>query len=160
MATKKINDRDKCIFINTCPWQVSFAQITRPGDITAEPNARVTRISIEEIYEQVQAGNTGFTGTDGYGHHAAFQIQDLAQYNYIFGTDAEKLPEYLNEEALKNLVEISNKDQFYAELDRVIVTNSDKRYTAYIVDNSPYLADCPAWMIRAIERKTGARFDV
>lgn len=160
MAVKKINDRDKCVFVNTCPWQVSFSTITRPGDLTAEPNARITRLSVEEIYEQIQAGNKGFTGEDGYGHHAAFQIEDLGQYNYLFGTNAETLPEYLNEEVLKNLVEITNKSEFMKELDRVIVTNADKRYTAFIVDNSPYLADCPAWMIRAIERKTGAKFDV
>lgn len=160
MATKKINDRDKCVFVNTCPWPVSFSMITRPGDITAEANARVTRVSIEEIYEQIQAGNSGFTGTDGYGHHAAFQVEDLAQYNYLFGTDKEALPEYLSEDVLKNLVEITNKNEFLAELDRVIVTKSDKRMATYVLDNSSYLADCPAWMIRAIERKTGARFDV
>ena len=160
MATKKINDRDKCIFTNTCPWSVSFTMITRPGGITAEPNARVTRVSVEEIYEQIQAGNTGFTGTDGYGHHAAFQVEDLAQYNYLFGTDRDALPEYLSEDALRNLVEITNKDAFLAELDRVIVTKSDKRKANYVIANSDYLVNCPAWMIRAIERKTGARFDV
>lgn len=160
MATKKINDRDKCIFINTCPWQVSFSTITRPGDLTVESNARVTRISVEEIYEQIQAGNTGFTGTDGYGHHAAFQIEDLNQYNYLFGTNAETLPEYLNKDVLKNLCDIENKNEFKKELDRLIITNADKGYTAHTLDNSDYLVDCPQWMIRAIEKKTGAKFDV
>ena len=159
MATRKINDRDKCIFTNTCPWTTSFAMITRPGGVLVEANARVTRVSVEEIYEQVQAGNTGFTGTDGYGHHAAFQVEDLAQYNYLFGTNAEKLPEYLSKDVLKNLCEIENKDEFNAELERVIITKSDKRKAAHILNDCDYLVDCPAWMIRAIERKTGTKLD-
>ena len=157
--TKTIfSEREKVRFKNLRPWDIGFDAVCNHDSILIEGNTTMTRLSIQEIYEQVQRGNPAFCGVDGYGKHAPFRILDEEKYRYIFDTDSG-LPEQMNEELIEELLKIRDRKKFEKRLDEVVLTRGDERHLAYVVGNRNDLDDFPGWMIKMIEKKTGHRFD-
>lgn len=157
---KNINDRDKVRFKNLRPWDISFRAVIYPEDVVVAGNMIMTRLSVAEIYEQIQRGNSCFLGVDGYGKHAPFRILDADQYRYLFGLDENaKLPEQMDEALVDSLLKIKDREKYSKRLDEILLTSGDKRQLAHIIANRIDLDGLPMWQINAITAKTGQRFD-
>lgn len=152
------SEREKVRFKNLRPWDIGFNAVCNRDDITVEGGTIMTRLSIQEVYEQIQRGNQAFCGIDERGTHAPFRILDKDQYQYLFDTDAD-LPEQMTTEMIEDLLKIKDKSKFAKRLDEVCLTRGDERHLAYVVGNRNDLDDFPGWMIKMIEKKTGHRFD-
>ena len=116
-------------------------------------------MTVEELREQINGGNRGFVGTDGYGKHACMRINDLELYRYIFNLpDAKELPVQLTQEAISALFDIDDPKKFKEELQNLVHTDSEKKAFAYFAWKHPKINEVPYSMIKAMEDHIG--FDI
>lgn len=153
MAKKKYDDRDKAVFKNIFPWAVGFDKINSIGDVLVDAYEIVRRVNVEEVQSQIDSQNFGFVGVDGYGLHAAFQFTDLGLYNFLFGTNAEKLPEYLTEEDIIDLLKNDNREEYEAILDKLILSKGDARFVARIINTEEAAKTFAPWKYDVIRKR-------
>ena len=141
---------------NVCPWTVSFKSKSKERGELFAPFEESDRLTIEEIQYQIEKNNRGFTGVDGFGSHAPFQLVNLEEYNQVFGFEKSKLPEYFNESIFKKMVKMKDETKFKAALEKNILTVADKRRLIYFFAREKGLIDSvPIWMKWAIRAYTG-----
>lgn len=160
MESKKYNDRDRVTFKNVNPWSVSFAKILMPGAVVVEPYREYKQLTYQEIEEQINAGNSGFLGTDGLGNHAPFQFVDLDAYNALFQQEAKELPEYLSEEKVRDILKLNNQDKLEKAVKDIVQTNADKRHFMNILDrmDADDIRQYPGWKISMLEKIFNCEF--
>ena len=158
---KTFNERDRVTFKNVLPWDVSFSKILMPGEVTVEAYKDYKQLTFAEVEEQINAGNIGFLGTDGYGNHAAFQFDDLDVYNALFQREETKLPDYINEEKVRTILKISNKDKMKKAVEDALQTKSDKKYFMHIIDrmDADDVRQYTGWKISLLEEMFECTFD-
>ena len=107
---------------------------------------RNNQLSLEEVYAQVrEVQNPFFVGKDGFGTHAALRIVDPVVRAYCF--DVDKIdPLQLTKENIKKLLEMDDRAEFIKFMNELIVTESEAKQIAYLVDNNMLgLDDMAGW---------------
>lgn len=112
---------------NLCNWSVSFKRINSNGDVFIAPNTAVS-LSRDEVYSQIQSGNTMFAGTDGLGSHARIYIMDKdTRVDLDFeDADGKKTQNIVDDNKLKEIFAIKTKAAFEKAVKEFIVTNAEK----------------------------------
>ena len=75
---------------------------------------------------------------------------------YVFGEAVD--PVQLTDDAVRKLLSIQNKQEFYNALESLVVTKSEKRMIVRLVMKIG-MDDVPAYQIAAIEKISGIKFD-
>lgn len=164
-------DRQRVEIENLMPWDVGFPTRTMNGEgcilnggsyiYLPDKNEYqykrgISKMTVEEICAQINAGNIGFVGRDGAGQHACIRINDLELYKTVFDLpDAKELPIQLTQEAVGNLFKISNVKKFEEELKKLVVTQSEKKAFAHFASYYLKLNEMPLVIIRKIEEHIG-----
>lgn len=154
MATKKYDPYERIELKNVCPWGVN----TPIGSF--EGNSNVYKYTMEQVFGMISEGDIGFCGTDGMGHHAPIQFCQLDQYNRAFRTNATKLPEYTCIEMLDALREIKDKEEFNKKLEEMILTKSDARQAAYLLNVTIDEADWYNWQVTTIRKMVDQKLKI
>ncbi len=150
---------DRVSIDNLCAWTVGFVSEENGKTILMSSNIKnYKRLTLAEVDSQVKIGNVAFCGTDGFGSHAAFRINDPLVREYVFGEDIS--PIQLTEERVNDLLASKNKKEFHDKLSALVVTESEKRMIAIICsDNDLYpsvnIDEVPTYMITEIEAISG-----
>ena len=134
-TTSEYLDRQRVEIENLMPWEVGFP-------------ARADHLMM------TQGGYC--VGTDGEGKHACFRINDLELYKTVFDLpDAKDLPVQLTQEAIENLFKITTAKKFREELEKLVVTDSEKKAFAYFTVYHPKLKELPFAILKSVENYTG-----
>lgn len=157
---RKVEDvkpSDRVSIDNLCDWVISFESFESNRGINVPEGVKnYKNLTVAEVDAQVKTGNVGFCGTDGFGSHAPFKINDPVVREYVFGEAVN--PIQLTEDAVKELLAIQNKQKFYDTLKSLVVTKSEKRMIVRLVMKIG-MDDVPAYQIAAIEKISGIKFD-
>ncbi len=166
MAVKKANPEknisytDRAVITNTRSWNLNFKSTENDRDIVIPAGAeRWSKLTVAEIEGQIQTGNFFFVGADGDGNNAYIRIEDDDVRRFVFHLDDDENSErvILDLESVKKLLAINDKAEFEAELERLVVTDGDKRMiipTAIKVG----VDDVQSYKISAIEKISGYKF--
>lgn len=144
---------------NLCDWSVGFMSEENGKPILIDAHIKdYKRLTLAEVDSQVKIGNVAFCGTDGYGSHAAFKINDPLVREYVFGEDIS--PIQLTEDAVKDLIASKNKKEFKDKLSSLVVTESEKKMIAIMCSNkdahpSINTEEAPSYMLAEIEAISG-----
>lgn len=156
-TVEDIKPSDRVSIDNLCDWVVSFEGFeTNRGIIIPEGVKNYKNLTVAEVDAQVKTGNIGFIGTDGFGSHAPFRINDPVIREYVFGEAVD--PIQLTEDAVRELLSIQNKQKFYETLESLVVTKAEKRMIVRLVMKVG-MDDVPSYQIAAIEKISGIKFD-
>ncbi len=174
-TTSEYLDRQRVEIENLMPWEVGFPAradhlmmtqggycvdggkyIYLPEKDEYQYKKGKFKITVEELIQQISSGNRGFVGTDGEGKHACFRINDLELYKTVFDLpDAKELPVQLTQEAIENLFKITTAKKFSEELEKLVVTDSEKKAFAYFTVYHPKLKELPLVILKSVENYTG-----
>lgn len=125
LVTKEIRLDEKVVVRSIAPWQTGCTRKLTLGDISVPPNGSI-RLSREEIITQAQSGNRLLIGTDGYGKHATWYVEDeYVRKELEFDTDDRK-QKLVNKEFVKELFNIKSKKDFEDMVINEIVTRAEK----------------------------------
>lgn len=142
---------------NLSDWDVSFVSEDTGKDILIAGNVKnFKKLTLAEVDNQVKVGNIAFCGTDDLGSHAIFRINDPLVREYVFGEDVN--PIQLTQDAIKSLLEISDKRKFNDVLSELVVTNSEKRMIVRMCEKIG-VDDVASFKIAAIEKISGIKFE-
>lgn len=140
---------------NICPWSIAFESLLKEHGEMFAPFEESDRLTEEEIQYQIERGNIGFVGLDGFGSHAPLQLTDLDEYNRLFGCEKSKLPEYFDESTFKKMIRMKDETKFKAALEKNVKTESEKRILIYLLSKDDKVRKgLPDWMIWAIQSYT------
>lgn len=152
-----IRPSDRVSIDNLCDWVISFESYENGRGIDIPDGVKnYKNLTVSEVDAQVKTGNIGFVGTDGFGSHAPFKINDPVIREYVFGEPVD--PVQLTEDAVKELLAIQNKQKFYDALNSLVVTKAEKRMIVRLVERVG-MDDVPAYQIAAIEKISGIKFN-
>lgn len=152
-----IKPSDRVSIDNLCDWVISFESYeTNRGIDIPDGVKNYKNLTVAEVDSQVKTGNIGFVGTDGFGSHAPFRINDPVIREYVFGEPVD--PIQLTEDAVRELLAIQNKQKFYKALESLVVTKAEKRMIVRLVERVG-MDDVPSYQIAAIEKISGIKFD-
>lgn len=168
-------DRQKVQLENLMPWDIGFQAYATPSMIAKggfvidgghfiyiedkkeyQYKKGFFKMTVEELCEQINAGNSAFVGTDGFGKHALCRINDLDLYRVAFDMpDAKELPLQLTQEEVEKLLKVSNAKKFDEEMKNLVVTQSEKKAFAHFMIYHPKLKEFPLMVIRQAEEHVG-----
>lgn len=146
-TTKKYDPYERIELKNVCPWNIGTPIGLFEGGKT------IYKYTMEQVFDAISNGNKGFIGTDGMGNHAPIQFCQLDQYNRAFRTNAKELPEYASLDKFNALGEIKDKGEFAEQLEKLVVTKSDARNAAYLLNVTIDEAEWYNWQINTIRDK-------
>ena len=156
-TVEDIKPSDRVSIDNLCDWVISFEGLENNRGINVPDGVKnYKNLTVSEVDAQVKTGNKGFCGTDGFGAHAPFRINDPLIREYVFGEAVD--PVQLTDDAVRKLLSIQNKQEFYNALESLVVTKSEKRMIVRLVMKIG-MDDVPAYQIAAIEKISGIKFD-
>lgn len=115
---------------NLCAWDLYFNRANGLGSVKIPASAKgFAMLDFDEIKTQIQLGNKFFVGTDGMGDHARLEIVDAKIRAELFGLpdDAKNDPTLLNEESVKELLDIKSKSKFNDRLNQLVKTTAEKK---------------------------------
>lgn len=142
---------------NLCSWDIYFKSEETDKDICVKGGVKGNvKLTASEILAQVQADNIAFVGVDGMGSHASIRITDPVVRAYVFGKDID--PVQLTEEAVKHLLNIEDRKQFRAELEKLVVTNAEKKQIVLTCEHIG-IDNVESFKMNLIESISGVRFD-
>lgn len=142
---------------NLCSWDIYFKSEETDKDICVKGGVKGNvKLTASEILAQVQADNIAFVGVDGMGSHASIRITDPVVRAYVFGKDID--PVQLTEEAIKHLLNIEDRKQFRAELEKLVVTNAEKKQIVLTCEHIG-IDNVESFKMNLIESISGVRFD-
>ena len=127
---KKIQLTDRVFIENTRNWSVGFRAIESAKDVVIPASAKkYAQLNVAEVMAQIQVGNVMFCGTNGIGDNAYLKILDNDIRKYVFSLDEndDYEPIILDEESVKDLLDIKNKEEFKQRLSELVVTEGDKK---------------------------------
>ena len=151
---------DRVPISNLNDWELNFVSVETDKDIVIPANANKWRkLTVAEIDGQVQSGNKYFVGIDGNGNNASIKIEDEDVFRYVFRLEDDEPVnvKVLDLDSVKALLKISNKDEYIAELNRLVVTNSDKKMISKLAQQAN-IEDVEGYKKTAIEKLTGYTF--
>ena len=156
-TVEDVKPSDRVSIDNLCDWVISFESFESNRGIDIPDGVKnYKNLTVAEVDSQVKTGNIGFVGTDGFGSHAPFRINDPVIREYVFGEVVD--PVQLTEDAVRELLAIQNKQKFYNALESLVVTKAEKRMIVRLVERVG-IDDVPAYQIAAIEKISGIKFD-
>ena len=156
-TVEDVKPSDRVSIDNLCDWVISFESFESNRGIDIPDGVKnYKNLTVAEVDSQVKTGNIGFVGTDGFGSHAPFRINDPVIREYVFGEAVD--PVQLTEDAVRELLAIQNKQKFYNALESLVVTKAEKRMIVRLVERVG-IDDVPAYQIAAIEKISGIKFD-
>lgn len=142
---------------NLCYWDIYFRSEETDKDICVKGGIKGNvKLTASEVLAQVQADNVAFVGTDGLGSHAAIRINDPVIREYVFGQDIN--PVQLTEEAVRKLLEIEDRKEFRAELEKLVVTRAEKRQIVMTCEKIG-IDNVESFKMNLIESISGVKFD-
>jgi LEA14-like dessication related protein len=113
---------------NLCNWNLYFKRAEGIGDIKIQSKGKL-RLPIAEIQSQVYSNNIMFVGTDGKGSNARIYIEDK-DTRILVGFESEDSTEIqviLNEEKIKDIIEIKAKKSFEDNVKKYVKTDAEKK---------------------------------
>lgn len=135
-----------------CDYPLYFKLMVESGDAKIEPYAGYPDyLPLEEIKAQIRARNTFFIGTDGRGNHACIAIMDDDVRRELFYIRDDEMTELLTLDAVKDLLAISNQDDFAQRLRELVVTNAERRMIGKLAEEAG-VDDLAAWKGRLIKK--------
>lgn len=160
-ARTKVNLNDRVALTNLRNWPLHFHGQESMRDITIPPSVKNwRRLTVAEVDAQAKSGNRFFCGTDGFGANAAVQIMDENVRKYVFGieeADAEQ-PVMLTLENVKDLIATSPKAAFMEKLNRLVVTDGDKRMIVPLAKKAG-IENAESYKVTAIEKISERHFE-
>ena len=142
---------------NLCSWDIYFKSEETDKDICVKGGVKGNvKLTASEILAQVQADNIAFVGVDGMGSHASIRITDPVVRAYVFGKDID--PVQLTEEAVRHLLNIEDRKQFRTELEKLVVTNAEKKQIVLTCEHIG-IDNVESFKMNLIESISGVRFD-
>ena len=161
MTQVKLTDRVS--IDNLVSWDIGFRATEANRDITIPANVKgYKQLTVGEIDGQVKMGNKFFTGVDGLGNNADIKINDDRVIRFVFG-DSQSEDEIASEtlltaDSVRELLETSPKAKFQETLERLVVTDSEKKMIISVAKEVG-IENVEAYKISAIEKISGYKFD-
>lgn len=157
---KGISYTDRVVLTNTRSWNLNFKSTETDKDIVIPAGAEHwSKLTVAEVEGQIQTGNFFFVGADGDGNNAYIEIEDESVRNFVFHFDENENNDriILNINSVKNLLAIDDKAEFESTLEKLVVTDGDKRMIIPIalkvgIDN------VESYKVSAIEKISGYKF--
>lgn len=157
---KEIAYTDRVIITNTRSWNLNFTSTETGRDIVVPAGAKHwSKLTVAEVEGQIQTGNFFFVGADGEGNNAYIEIEDDDIRNFVFHSDENNNGDkiILNLNSVKQLLAISNRSTFEDALEKLVVTEGDKRMIIPMaikvgIDN------VQSYKVSAIEKISGYKF--
>ena len=118
------------VICNTRSWALDFISTENGRDITIPPSVtNWSKLTVAEIEGQIQEDNKMFSGTDGIGNNAYIKIldDDIRRCVFHLDEDDKSTVKILDLTSVKALLEIKDKETFMRELEKLVVTNGDKK---------------------------------
>lgn len=157
---RKISYTDRAVITNTRSWNLHFKSTETDKDIVIPAEAEHwSKLTVAEIEGQIQTGNFFFVGADGDGNNAYIKIEDDDVRNFVFHFNEYENGEriILDLESVKNLLAISNRDEFESKLEKLVVTDGDKRMIIPMAIKAG-IDDVQSYKVSAIEKISGYKF--
>lgn len=157
---KEIAYTDRVIITNTRSWNLNFTSTETGRDIVVPAGAKHwSKLTVAEVEGQIQTGNFFFVGADGEGNNAYIEIEDDDIRNFVFHSDENNNGDkiILNLNSVKHLLAISDRSEFEDALEKLVVTEGDKRMIIPMaikvgIDN------VQSYKVSAIEKISGYKF--
>lgn len=159
MSEIKLTDRVS--IDNLVNWNLDFISSEANRDITIPSNVKgFKQLTVAEVDGQVKLGNRFFCGVDGFGSNAYIKINDKSVKDFVFGIGDEENKEeiLLTLDNVKKLLSTSPKAAFEKELNKLIVTEAEKKMIVPLAKEAG-IDDAENYKIAAIERISGFTFD-
>lgn len=157
---KEISYTDRVVLTNTRSWNLNFKSTETDKDIVIPARAEHwSKLTVAEVEGQIQTGNFFFAGADGDGNNAYIKIEDDDVRNFVFHFDEYENGEriILDLESVKKLLAISNRDEFESELEKLVVTDGDKRMIIPMALKAG-IDNVESYKVSAIEKISGYKF--
>lgn len=157
---KEISYTDRVVLTNTRSWNLNFKSTETDKDIVIPAGAEHwSKLTVAEVEGQIQTGNFFFVGADGDGNNAYVEIEDEAVRNFVFHFDENENNDriILNVNSVKKLLAIDDKTEFKSFLEKLVVTEGDKRMIIPMALKVG-IDDVQSYKVSAIEEISGYKF--
>lgn len=152
-----LNDRKHIKVVNLMPFSVGLGRTNmHPMGVLCKGDSANSDMTLDEIKQFVDCGNTGIIGIDGKGTHAPIRICDFEMYKMAFNCpEAKDYPLQLTYDEIEKLLKITNEKKFCNRLKELVYTESEKKAFAYIVWSKELTKNLFSWQVKAMEDHTG-----
>ncbi len=116
---------DKIPVKSLAPWPTGAARKTSMGDINM-PAKGIVYITREEVIAQAQSGNRLLSGTDGYGSHSTWYLDDEYTRKDLGFESAGKPQKFLTIDKVKAIFSESIQTKFEKAVRDNVVTRAEK----------------------------------
>ena len=125
----EINMDKKVNVYSIAPWDCGFPNLTSHGDTMFSPNSK-TRMRVEEIIEQVSAGNKLIGGLDEIGSHATLIVEDDETRKYLEfdSEDGKRLQNVISKEKIIKWFELKTEASFEKNIKENVITRAEKQF--------------------------------
>lgn len=157
---KEISFTDRVVLTNTRSWNLNFKSTETDKDIVIPAGAEHwSKLTVAEVEGQIQTGNFFFVGADGDGNNAYIEIEDESVRNFVFHFDENENNDrvILNLESVKNLLAIDDRTEFESVLEKLVVTDGDKRMIIPMALKAG-IDNVQSYKVSAIEEISGYKF--
>lgn len=157
---REIKDTDRVVISNNRNWDLHFVSTETGRDIKIPASVKNwKKLTVAEVEGQIQTDNTFFIGSDGIGNNAAIEIVDKEVRDYLFhfeGNEGDNAI-ILNLDSVKKLLAIEDKSEFEDYLNKLVVSESDKKMIAPLAIEAG-LDDVSSYKVERIKKVSGYNF--